>query len=1282
MNNIRQYTRWLSLIVIISLLLQLLPTAASGAVAHAAPPAQQPTAIAAPAPSLAAQVQQLEQALALLEEASDAAALRKAQLRIESAWTGLLLAERATRDELSSREQELGARGLTVARGRQTAQLAEHNRQMNGLRAHYQALMNAHSDRQALNRAATALRAALRTSMAAANAPPPKLDLLPNRPAPQTQQVQQRPAIQPQHGSATTQPGARPFATMRLRDRDDLDSSSAGQGNALISAAAVVDTPPTPGDHSATEDAAITPEIQALAAELGHNPTRIYEYVRNKISFEPYYGSRKGSLLTLWERSGNDIDTASLLIALLRASGFGARYVQGTVAVNGVQARNWVGNAPSLSVAGTILATGGVPVGLTSDGYLVKEHVWVEVYNPDKTFVDFNSNGLVDVGDIQTVARQLNSTDPTYDIDGDGTVDLDDVHFVAARWKQPVTGDGWVAIDASFKQYTYHQPANIAAITGFNAEQYVDEVSANGIVSDTQQSIASLPTLPAPGDPLVDDDADLDFAEVKADEAAASLKSYIDAHPNLTNADLVGGGYIITQTVTALPTSLPTLVLPSEPISAYSEVPATLRDYVTVELYDAFGSRDLSYRTSFPSLANRRVTVSYEAATPADQSVINSYGGSLLTTPPVVDLVPVLRVSGTEVARGSAASMGDRQTRSLTFTDANGQSGTVQNSISVGETFAVGLAYGRTSQAAIEASQQRLAAARAALPTDANGDPNANAPGNMAEPVVGEMLHLSLQAYFNQLDTFSEVIARGRDVRWFRYLSAGTAIQNLVFGYCFGAPCQTRGGGQTFDIQQNVVSAITLQNRPQDQRMFLQTSGYFGSALEHSIFNNIGKGAVSSIRLLSRALELDIPVYRISSANKAAVFPLLQLNPSTESYISSQIDQGKVVTVSQRELVIDDWSGLGFIVMDPVSGAAAYLISGGLFGATGTVNGGSLWDILKTIAAYAWLAINMGLDLWGIWSGIALLLVPEPTFLTKLAGIGLIVANLAALGFDIADLWSLVDGSKSAQEYIGEQITGLIVQALLKRLGIAAAARIVDALGPEAISKVARQLSELTGGVSDRLLSRGFSEDEIVRFTQRLTTRTAWESIDNVGQRYGDDVARALVDNSYIYGKEATERVAQTLLNAPYAEGIESTIANAVSRGDFGYAYELQRAIANQTAGNAVEAYGRRQAVTFQQITGFNADGTPILGATVTRELEGDLVLAGDIWVDVKHGAQGNMDLHIWNQIQKAQAALDQGLISGYRFEASSSMGAFMRNWAATNAPGVQFITNLGDGFP
>ncbi|NTU64432.1 MAG: hypothetical protein HGB05_13795, partial [Chloroflexi bacterium] len=729
-----------------------------------------------------------------------------------------------------------------------------------------------------------------------------------------------------------------------------------------------------------------------------------------------------------------------------------------------------------------------------------------------------------------------------------------------------------------------------------------------------------------------------------------------------------------------LPITLPLQVLPSEPITRYSEVPNVRRDKLTISWQTEFGSPIFSYQTSFPALGNQRVTVSYEAATPADQSIIDSNGGTLLTTPPIVNLVPVLRINGAEVARGSPVRMGTQQTRSLTFTDATGRSDTVQNSVSAGDTIAIGLAYGRTSAGAIDASQQRLAAARAALPTTPDGNPDPDAPGNMAEPVVGEMLHASLQAYFNQLDTYSELTARGRHIRWFRALSGGVAMQSLVFRYGLGGtPVQTLGGGMGFDIQQNVVAALSLQGNPRDPIVFLQTSGYFGSALEHSLFENVGRGAVSTIRLLSQALARGIPVYRIDATNRSQILPRLQLSASTESAIVNALNQGKIVTVSERELQIKDWSGVGYIVLDPATGAAGYLISGGLAGNMRTISGGSLWDILTTIGAYAWLAVNFGLDLWVLWAGIGLLLVPEPTLLTKLAGIALIVGSLASLGFDVADLTDLISGDLSAQQYIGEQITGLILEAILKRVGLAAAARIIDELGPGATRKVVQQIDNITEGAADQLIRRGFTDADIVNMTQRgLVSEGSLRTMDDLANRFGIDEARRLLNNDYIANKGAIEAVARAALDAPPAPGLTDTIEKALSRGDFGYAYELQRAVAN---GSDVVGYGQRVDVDFQRITGFNPDGSPILGPLDRQALEGDIVLSGDRWIDAKHGPQGNQDIHIWNQIQKAQAALDAGLISEFRFECSSSMGQRMRDWAAINAPDVQFIINLGDGF-
>lgn len=72
------------------------------------------------------------------------------------------------------------------------------------------------------------------------------------------------------------------------------------------------------------------PYVVAKAAELGNDAARIFEFVSDEIGYEVYQGSLRGARGTLWSKAGNALDQASLLVALLRASGIPARYVRGT----------------------------------------------------------------------------------------------------------------------------------------------------------------------------------------------------------------------------------------------------------------------------------------------------------------------------------------------------------------------------------------------------------------------------------------------------------------------------------------------------------------------------------------------------------------------------------------------------------------------------------------------------------------------------------------------------------------------------------------------------------------------------------------------------------------------------------------------------------------------------------------------------------------------------------------------------------------------------------------
>ena len=124
------------------------------------------------------------------------------------------------------------------------------------------------------------------------------------------------------------------------------------------------------------------PVIVAQAAALGHDPQRIFNFVRDTIGYEAYPGSLRGARGTLWSQAGNALDQASLLIALLRASGIPARHVQGTLMETQAQGLIRSMFPPALRVIGcpppdAPRADPATHIHLLAE---TQDHFWVEVY--------------------------------------------------------------------------------------------------------------------------------------------------------------------------------------------------------------------------------------------------------------------------------------------------------------------------------------------------------------------------------------------------------------------------------------------------------------------------------------------------------------------------------------------------------------------------------------------------------------------------------------------------------------------------------------------------------------------------------------------------------------------------------------------------------------------------------------------------------------------------------------------------------------------------------------
>ena len=153
----------------------------------------------------------------------------------------------------------------------------------------------------------------------------------------------------------------------------------------LLCVAAVTVCNPAPAAGARTDGSvtAATPEIQALAAALDHDPLRMLEYVRDTIDFECVWSSRRDATQTMLDRTGGVFDQCSLLIALLRAAGHTAEYVHGTVTLATATTANWIGCAEDRITVGNNLIVGAVPVvGVGADS-ITFEHLWVAL-NTDR----------------------------------------------------------------------------------------------------------------------------------------------------------------------------------------------------------------------------------------------------------------------------------------------------------------------------------------------------------------------------------------------------------------------------------------------------------------------------------------------------------------------------------------------------------------------------------------------------------------------------------------------------------------------------------------------------------------------------------------------------------------------------------------------------------------------------------------------------------------------------------------------------------------------------------
>jgi transglutaminase-like putative cysteine protease len=627
-----------------------------------------------------------------------------------------------------------------------------------------------------------------------------------------------------------------------------------------------------PEDYASatTIETNITPAIQALTASLGNDNIEIFNWVRNNIEFIPSYGSLQGADYTLQTRRGNAFDQASLLISLLKARSAQARYVYGSIRITNEEAMNWVGGVKEPAAAQNLLAQGGIPSARLS------------------------VNGANDFIMLDHVWVSLNM--------GNGV---------------------WVDLDPSFKQYRYRDGIDLQGKVAFDAEAFASTLQSSSTVNETEGWVQNINQA---------------FIETELDDYRVALEDYLaNQQPDTTVGDLIGTKTIVPRTVNSLGANTDYYQVVTK--QWLLEIPDSLRYKFTFALQDTFGGELLSHTASTIELAGKSLAVSFNPATADDEQALLDYlpvdpqsAADLPSSIPagLMNVVGEFTLDGNVAIRSAAMSFGQvLQTEKGYYFPGRGWSTTV-NPIITGEYQAIGLDYHGLSSKQLTTLQGQLENTKAQLEAE-------DFSGLTKHSVVGDLMQSAVMSYMAITDVQSKLAAQSYGMVYYREPSYGSFQTNAKTNGLLGTVANVEMTGLLMDMDSMKFSTECKSNCQEKWRDFNQQMGLTYSAYEHlvpeQLFSTVDDPVegISAVKALAIASQQGQRIYTFTQDNLSYLSDLT-VDQGTKDEIQTQVRAGKVATVHQHPITYAGWTGVGYTIIDPETGAGGFKLSGGVDG--------------------------------------------------------------------------------------------------------------------------------------------------------------------------------------------------------------------------------------------------------------------------------------------------------------------------------------------------------------
>jgi len=613
-------------------------------------------------------------------------------------------------------------------------------------------------------------------------------------------------------------------------------------------------------------------------------------------------------------------------------------------------------------------------------------------------------------------------------------------------------------MDASFKQYTFHDGMDLQAAVPFDANALLNAARRGAEINEAEGWARNLNGA---------------AIENQIRNYQNQLQSHIASRNggSSTVGDVLGAKTAKIDPLPYLAGTLPYTVRART--EQFSEIPQAKRAQFRYAIYPdqtaaVRGSSPLlDWQVPTATIVGKKVTLVWVPASDADRQAIEALIPAGITDPAQlprtipagIRLKPQILLDGQIQAEGGALAAGSEPTGVGGFrAGGSSQWDSSTDPLIAGQQTAIGLSIQGISPAQITRLKERMQATQDALQRAQNAPESQRAAilqNVTAEHLTGDLLTTSIWGWFASVQSHGAVAASQAQMFDMPALSYGLVHAQVRPNKLWGLiTTGITAQGLNMDVghvrhirwvrddnPQSTVNnkpELSANGKPAAQNRWIaynKLRGQYASAMEHAVLEQfwVDKSAcrytdengsvqnpssspcaegISAVKAIAIAQQQGQKIYAITAQNAASALPHIPVTGAVGAEIRSAIQAGKEVIFHEKQITAHGWTGYGYVITDPETGAGAYLIEG-------KGNGGFL-DNFNTLFAAGMMFIISLLALSEIALILSVIILALSIFLLV---INLMPLHLAALENDC--------GSFAAYLFIALEIFAFFLPVML-----------------------------------------------------------------------------------------------------------------------------------------------------------------------------------------------------------------------------------------------------------